>query len=157
MSNAPLMPKATAVWLLDNTALSFDQVADFTKMHPLEIQAIADGEVAQGIVGVNPIANGQLTQEDLDRAQGDPRAAKIYETIGVYLGYAVPHYAEFYDFDHLLVLGRVTTGKGGDILVAKAREVLQTCFPNLRIQISVPDEKSKRHGQAVAAASLPAI
>lgn len=70
----PLMPKATAVWLVENTSLSFEQIAGFTGMHELEVQAIADGEVAQGIVGVNPIANGQLTQEDLDRAQGDSRA-----------------------------------------------------------------------------------
>ena len=55
MSNAPLMPKATAVWLVDNTALSFDQVADFTKMHPLEVRAIADGDAAQGIKGMDPI------------------------------------------------------------------------------------------------------
>ncbi len=70
----PLMPKATAVWLVENTSLSFEQIAGFTGMHELEVQAIADGEVAQGIVGVNPVANGQLTQEDLDRAQGDSRA-----------------------------------------------------------------------------------
>ncbi|MHB1206213.1 MAG: DUF1013 domain-containing protein [Rhodospirillaceae bacterium] len=69
----PLMPKATAVWLVENTSLSFEQIAGFTGMHELEIQAIADGEVAAGIVGVNPIANGQLTQEDLDRAQQDTR------------------------------------------------------------------------------------
>jgi predicted NBD/HSP70 family sugar kinase len=92
-------------------------------------------------------------------AKGDPRAAKIYETIGVYLGYSIPHYADFYDFDHMLILGRVTTGKGGDIVIAKAREVLQTEFPDLaaKIQLHVPDEKSRRVGQAVAAASLPAI
>ena len=70
----PLMPKATAVWLVENTSLSFEQIAEFTGMHELEIQAIADGEVAAGIVGVNPIANGQLTQEDLDNAQQDTRA-----------------------------------------------------------------------------------
>lgn len=69
----PLMPKATAVWLVENTALSFEQIADFTGMHELEVQAIADGEVAIGIVGVNPIANGQLTQSDLERAEGDPK------------------------------------------------------------------------------------
>ena len=61
MSNAPLMPKATAVWLVDNTALSFDQVADFCKMHPLEVRAIADGDAAQGIKGIDPISTGQLT------------------------------------------------------------------------------------------------
>ena len=69
----PLMPKATAVWLVENTALSFEQIADFTGMHELEVQAIADGEVAIGIVGVNPIANGQLTQAELERAEGDPK------------------------------------------------------------------------------------
>jgi hypothetical protein len=70
----PLMPKATAVWLVENTSLSFEQIAGFTGMHELEVQAIADGEVAAGIVGVNPVANGQLTQEDLDNAQQDSRA-----------------------------------------------------------------------------------
>jgi predicted NBD/HSP70 family sugar kinase len=90
-------------------------------------------------------------------AKGDRRAAKIYETIGIYLGYTLPHYADFYDFNHVLVLGRVTTGKGGDIVIAKAREVLRGEFPELarKIQMHVPDEKSRRVGQAVAAASLP--
>ena len=69
MSNAPLMPKATAVWLLDNTALTFDQVADFTKMHPLEIRAIADGDAAQGIKGMDPISNGQLTREEIEKGE----------------------------------------------------------------------------------------
>src|SRR5689334_21721643 len=72
MSNAPLMPKATAVWLLDNTALTFDQVADFTKMHVLEIRAIADGDAAQGIKGMDPISNGQLTREEIEKAEKDP-------------------------------------------------------------------------------------
>lgn len=67
----PLMPKATAVWLVENTALSFEQIAAFTGMHELEIQAIANDEVAVGIVGVNPLTNGQLTKEELDRAQTD--------------------------------------------------------------------------------------
>ena len=68
MSNAPLMPKATAVWLVDNTALTFDQVADFTKMHPLEVRAIADGDAAQGIKGMDPISTGQLTREQIAEA-----------------------------------------------------------------------------------------
>src|ERR1700752_2468471 len=72
MSNAPLMPKATAVWLLDNTALTFDQVADFTKMHPLEIRAIADGDAAQGIKGMDPISNGQLTREEIEHGEKEP-------------------------------------------------------------------------------------
>lgn len=70
----PLMPKATAVWLVENTALSFDQIAEFCGMHSLEVQAIADGEVATGMVGLDPIANGQLTQEEIDRCVRDPRA-----------------------------------------------------------------------------------
>ena len=92
-------------------------------------------------------------------AKGDERAAKIYETIGVYLGYTIPHYADFYDFNHLLILGRVTTGKGGDIVIAKAREVLKAEFPEVarKVSIHVPDEKSRRVGQAVAAASLPEL
>ena len=72
MQEAPLMPKATAVWLVENTALSFDQVADFCKLHPLEIKAIADGDAAQGIKGLDPIQTGQLTREEIDKAVGDP-------------------------------------------------------------------------------------
>ena len=72
MSSAPLMPKATAVWLVENTALSFDQVADFCKLHPLEIKAIADGDAAQGIKGLDPILTGQLTREEIDKAVADP-------------------------------------------------------------------------------------
>ena len=71
MSNAPLMPKATAVWLVDNTALSFDQIADFCKLHPLEVKAIADGESAQGIKGLDPIQTGQLTREEIAKAETD--------------------------------------------------------------------------------------
>lgn len=91
--------------------------------------------------------------------KGDERAKKIYETIGVYLGYTIPHYTDFYEFKHLLLLGRVTTGAGGDILIGKAREVLASEFPELgaSFQLHVPDEKSRRVGQAVAAASLPEI
>ena len=70
--NQPLMPKATAVWMVDNTTLSFDQIAAFCELHPLEVQGIADGEVAIGIQGADPIANGQLTREELDRCQADP-------------------------------------------------------------------------------------
>jgi len=69
----PLMPKATAVWLVENTALTFEQIADFCGMHPLEVQAIADGEVAPGMTGLDPIGNGQLTQEEVDRAVADPK------------------------------------------------------------------------------------
>ena len=67
-----LMPKATAVWLVDNTSLSFEQIADFCGLHPLEVRGIADGEVARDIRGADPIGNGQLTREELDRAQANP-------------------------------------------------------------------------------------
>jgi len=68
----PLMAKATAVWLVDNTTISFKQIADFVGMHELEIQGIADGDVAAGVKGFDPIANNQLTQEDIDKAEKDP-------------------------------------------------------------------------------------
>lgn len=92
-------------------------------------------------------------------AGGDARAAKIYETIGVYLGCTIAFYREFYDFEHMLVLGRVTTGPGGDVVLEKARAVLSTEFSEIAdsVKLHVPDEKSRRIGQAVAAASLPAI
>jgi uncharacterized protein len=70
----PLMPKATAVWLIEKTALTFTQIAEFCGMHPLEVQAIADGEVAQGIVGYDPVANGQLTAEEIRRCEAEPNA-----------------------------------------------------------------------------------
>jgi predicted NBD/HSP70 family sugar kinase len=92
-------------------------------------------------------------------ARGDGRAAKIYETIGVYLGCALAQYAEFYDFQQALILGRVTTGRGGDIVTGTARAILRKNFPEVarKIELRVPDEKSRRVGQAVAAASLPAL
>ncbi|HEV2392338.1 MAG TPA: ROK family protein [Verrucomicrobiae bacterium] len=90
-------------------------------------------------------------------SQGDYRARKIYETIGAFLGYAVAHFADFYDLENILILGRVTSGPGGEVMIAAARQVLQAEFPELsnRLQFHIPDEAEKRHGQAVAAASLP--
>ncbi len=70
----PLMPKATAVWLVENTTLSFEQIADFCGMHSLEVQAIADGEVAVGIVGLDPVANGQVNRQDIERCEKDESA-----------------------------------------------------------------------------------
>jgi len=92
-------------------------------------------------------------------AEGDPRAADIYHTIGVYFGYAIAYYAEFYQIKHVLIMGRVTSGEGGTILLARAKEVLDKEFPELAKQITlhIPDEKSRRVGQSVAAASLPKI
>jgi hypothetical protein len=72
MSQSLLMPKATAVWLVENTSLTFDQIADFCHLHALEVKGIADGEVAIGIKGFDPISNGQLSREEIDRAQGSP-------------------------------------------------------------------------------------
>ena len=92
-------------------------------------------------------------------ADNDPRAAKIYQTIGVYLGYTLPHYADFYDFKNILLLGRVTTGKGGDIIIDTAKKVLESEFSDFaqNLTFHIPDEKEKRHGQAIAAASLPSL
>jgi predicted NBD/HSP70 family sugar kinase len=88
----------------------------------------------------------------------DVRARKIYETIGTCFGYAIAQYAEFYAIRHILFLGRVSSGKGGQVIIRKAEEVLAADFPELTgIKISMPDEQLKRHGQAIAAASLPAI
>ncbi len=91
--------------------------------------------------------------------EGDARAADIYDTIGAYFGYAIAYYAEFYDMKHVLIMGRVTSGEGGTILLARAQEVLDKEFPELakKIQLHIPDEKSRRVGQSVAAASLPKI
>jgi len=90
-------------------------------------------------------------------AAGDDRAARIYQTIGVWLGYAVAHYSEFYQLEHLLILGRVTSGPGGEMIVENAKAVLREQFPELAIACYLPDEKEKRHGQAMAAASLPLL
>ncbi len=73
MSDRPLMPKATAVWLVDNTSLTFDQIAEFVGMHPLEVKGIADEDVAKGIKGIDPVSNGQLTREQIEQAEKDPQ------------------------------------------------------------------------------------
>ena len=92
-------------------------------------------------------------------AEGDARARKIYQTIGVFFGYTIATYADFYEVRNLLVLGRVMTGEGGDVILSEATKVMQSEFPELaeRIRFHIPDEKEKRHGQAIAAASLPAL
>ena len=90
---------------------------------------------------------------------GDERARLIFETIGYYVGYGVAHYADFYELRHVLILGRVTSGEGGNIILARAQEVLSTEFPALaaKVALHLPDESTRRVGQAVAAASLPLI
>ncbi len=122
-----------------------------------------------GVIKVAPWAGIEL-DESLSPAEklkvvqglmekGDQRAADIYDTIGAYFGYAIAYYAEFYDIKHVLIMGRVTSGEGGSILLARAQEVLDKEFPELaeKIQLHIPDEKSRRVGQSVAAASLPKI
>ena len=90
---------------------------------------------------------------------GDAGAAQIWQTIGVYLGYALAHYADFYTLKHVLILGRCTSGRGGTIMLDEANRVLRRVFPDLatRLHIQLPDEKSRRVGQSIAAASLPEL
>ena len=101
----------------------------------------------------------KLEQVQKLMAAGDARARGIYETIGVYFGYNIATYADFYEVRNLLVLGRVLTGAGGDLILSIASEVLRAEFPEIaeRIRYHIPDEQEKRHGQAIAAASLPSI
>jgi predicted NBD/HSP70 family sugar kinase len=116
-----------------------------------------------GVAGIG-LEAGMPLPEALKHVQelmagNDRRARRIYETIGTYLGYGVAHYADFYDFEHVLLLGRVMSGSGGDLILRGAEAVLQAEFPGLagRIRFHLPDETNKRHGQAAAAASLPHI
>lgn len=101
----------------------------------------------------------QLVEVQRLMGEGDERAAKIYRTIGVYFGYAIAHYHSFYNFERLLILGRVTSGAGGESILEEAKKVLQLEFPDLAEKTSMhtPSEQDKRHGQAIAAASLAAL
>jgi len=105
-----------------------------------------------------PFPERLLAVQELMKA-GDERARRIFETIGVYFGYSVAWFAEFYEIRHLLILGRVTSGEGGEIIIEKGKQVLADEFPALaaQIEMTTPDEKFKRHGQAIAAASLPSL
>ena len=122
-----------------------------------------------GVIKLAPFAGIEL-DESLSPAEklkvvqglmekGDQKAADIYDTIGAYFGYAIAYYTEFYDIKHVLIMGRVTSGEGGVILLNRAQEVLDTEFPELakKIKLHIPDESSRRVGQSVAAASLPEI
>jgi predicted NBD/HSP70 family sugar kinase len=108
--------------------------------------------------GKMPFAE-QLEHVQADMKSGNENTARIYRTIGTCFGYAIAHYADFYEIEKLLILGRVTSGEGGNIIIEEANRVLADSFPDLAagITITTPDEQMKRHGQAVAAASLPAI
>ena len=122
-----------------------------------------------GVIKLAPFAGIEL-DENLSPAEklkvvqglmekGDERAAAIYDTIGAYFGYAIAFYTEFYDINHVLIMGRVTSGEGGVILLERAQEVLDKEFPELasKIKLHIPDESSRRVGQSVAAASLPKL
>ena len=122
-----------------------------------------------GVIKLAPYAGIEL-DESLSPAEklkvvqglmenGDQNADDIYDTIGAYFGYAIAYYSEFYDIKHVLIMGRVTSGQGGQILLSRAQEVLDVEFPELaeKIKLHIPDEKSRRVGQSVAAASLPEI
>ena len=122
-----------------------------------------------GVIKLAPYAGIEL-EESLSPAEklkvvqglvekGDERAKAIYETIGVYFGYAIAFYTEFYDIKHVLIMGRVTSGEGGAIILENAQKVLDIEFPELseKIKLHIPDEKSRRVGQSIAAASLPKI
>lgn len=123
----------------------------------------------QGVARLAPLAGIELPKEmkfaeQLKEVQklmekGDSRAEKIFDNIGVCFGYTIARYCEFYEIEKLLILGRVTSGKGGDIILGRAAEVLKKEFPEYasRVEFRIPDETSRRHGQAVAAASLPVI
>jgi predicted NBD/HSP70 family sugar kinase len=99
----------------------------------------------------------KFVQEKLEA--GHEGALKIWQSMGVYLGYGIAHYADFYDIKHVLILGRCTSGRGGDLLLEGAKKVFETEFPELlsKIELHLPDEKVRRVGQSVAAASLPVI
>ncbi|MGP8247517.1 MAG: ROK family protein [Bryobacteraceae bacterium] len=126
----------------------FSQQAVGRLLEPAEIELPADMPLPVKLQHVQKLA-----------AAGDARAMRIYDTIGVYFGYNIAHYAEFYEVRNLLVLGRVLTGVGGDRILEVATRVLKTEFPELaeRIRFHIPGEHEKRHGQAIAAASLPAL
>lgn len=86
----PLMPKATAVWLVDNTTLTFKQIAEFCGLHELEVKGIADGEVAKGVMGIDPISNGQLTKEELERCSQDANAVMKIKVNSAYESVSAP-------------------------------------------------------------------
>lgn len=122
-----------------------------------------------GVIKLAPAA-GITLDENLSPAEklkvvqglmkdGDSRAADIYDTIGAYFGYAIAFYSEFYDIKHVIIMGRVTSGEGGQILLARAQQVLNEEFPELasKVELHIPDEKSRRVGQSAAAASLPKL
>ncbi|MBN1566034.1 MAG: ROK family protein [Anaerolineae bacterium] len=127
-------------------ALYFSQQCVFRLAPKVGIALPADVPLAEKLKAV---------QEKLEA--GDPGARHIWESMGVYLGYSLAHYADFYDLKHVLILGRCTSGQGGPIMLDQANAVLKAEFPELTFHIQLPDEKSRRVGQSIAAASLPEL
>jgi predicted NBD/HSP70 family sugar kinase len=109
-------------------------------------------EIPTGITDAEKL---KFVQQKLEA--GEQGALNIWLSMGIYLGYGIAHYADFYDIKHVLILGRCTSGRGGDLLIEGARKVFETEFPELlnKIELHLPDEKIRRVGQSVAAASLP--
>ena len=105
--------------------------------------------------GITDAAKLKFVQEKLEA--GHEGAIQIWESIGVYLGYSLAHYADFYELKHVLILGRCTSGRGGDLIIENAQKILDEEFPELSFHIQLPDEKSRRVGQSIAAASLPPL
>lgn len=126
----------------------------FSQVGANRIASAAGMDFPQGLTLPEKLVVLQQKMKD-----GDPLARQVYQTIGACLGYAVAHYADFYEMKHVLALGRVTTGEGGEILLATANQVLAAEFPSLAesITLAMPDEKSRRVGQSIAAASLPSL
>jgi predicted NBD/HSP70 family sugar kinase len=111
-------------------------------------------EIPSGVTDADKL---KFVQEKLEA--GHEGALKIWQSMGVYLGYGIAHYADFYEIKHILILGRCTSGRGGDLLLEGAKKVFEAEFPELlkKIELHLPDEKVRRVGQSVAAASLPVI
>ena len=138
----------------------YDEAADdigvgaqyFSQDGVIKLAGYAGIKFAEGLAPAEKLKVIQKMMEE-----GSPVAAQIYEDIGTYLGYSTAFYSLFYDINHLIILGRVTSGRGGDILMARAQRVLDEEYPELGIKISMPNEKMRRVGQSIAAASLPSL
>ncbi len=126
----------------------------FSQQCVFRLAPIASIEIPSGMIDADKL---KFVQEKLE--SGHPGAADIWKTMGVYMGYGIAHYANFYDLEHVLILGRCTSGSGGGIILDTARQVINQEFPELatRINLHLPDERSRRVGQSIAAASLPAL
>ena len=126
----------------------------FSQQCVFRLAPAAGIKVLQGVTKADRLKAVQAKLE-----AGHPGAIQIWESIGVYLGYTLAHYADFYDLKHVLILGRCTSGRGGPLILEGARAILRNEFPELaeQVEIQLPDEKSRRVGQAIAAASLPPL